>query len=349
MSEKVSFECDYNNGVVPEIMQRFIQTNQEKTSGYGLDKYTHSAQEKIRQAVGMPQAEVFFLIGGTQTNATVIDSMLMGCEGAITVETGHIAVHESGAVEAFGHKVLTIPGVDSKLRASDLDQYMRNFHEDETFTHMVQPRLVYITMPTEFGLLYSQKELTDIYDTCKRHNLLLYIDGARLGYGLIADECDYNLPFLAQHCDVFYIGGTKVGATFGEAVVFTNKKAPKYFFTTIKRHGALLAKGRMLGLQFDTLFTDNLYFKIARHAIDMAQRMKAIFAKHNIPLAFNSPTNQQFVWLTQKQHDELLQHIAFEVWERQDLNQIMCRFVTSWATTDKDLEALDRALENLTY
>lgn len=339
-----SFESDYNNGMLPEILQRLTKTNPEKSTGYGFDPYCESAREKIKLACGKPAAEVFFLLGGTQTNATVIDSLLIGCEGVLTAETGHINVHESGAVEASGHKVLVVPGEGSKVTAAGIDGYMEAFHGDETYPHMVQPRLVYMSFPSELGDIYSAKELTDIYGVCKKHGLLLFVDGARLGYGLMSEKCDVSLPFLADHCDVFYIGGTKVGAMFGEAVVFSNIPAPKYFFTTVKRHGALLAKGRMLGIQFDTLFTDDLYFKAARHAIDMAERMKGIFTRHGISFGADSPTNQQFVILTREQKEQLSAQIAFEVWSPLPDDRLLCRFVTSWATTDADLEALDRAL-----
>lgn len=339
-----SFESDYNNGMLPEILQRLTQTNPEKSTGYGFDPYCESAREKIRLACGKPAADVFFLLGGTQTNATVIDSLLVGCEGVLTVETGHINVHESGAVEASGHKVLVVPGEGSKVTAAGIDGYMEAFHGDETYPHMVQPRLVYMSFPSELGDIYSAKELADIYGVCKKHGLLLFVDGARLGYGLMSEKCDVSLPFLADHCDVFYIGGTKVGAMFGEAVVFSNIPAPKYFFTTVKRHGALLAKGRMLGIQFDTLFTDDLYFKAARHAIFMAERMKGIFTRHGIGFGADSPTNQQFVILSREQKERLSSQISFEVWSPLPDDRLLCRFVTSWATTDADLEALDRAL-----
>lgn len=339
-----SFESDYNNGMLPEILQRLTKTNPEKSTGYGFDPYCESAREKIRLACGKPAAEVFFLLGGTQTNATVIDSLLIGCEGVLTAETGHINVHESGAVEASGHKVLVVPGEGSKVTAAGIDGFMEAFHGDETYPHMVQPRLVYMSFPSELGDIYSAKELTDIYGVCKKHGLLLFVDGARLGYGLMSEKCDVSLPFLADHCDVFYIGGTKVGAMFGEAVVFSNIPAPKYFFTTVKRHGALLAKGRMLGIQFDTLFTDDLYFKAARHAIVMAERMKGLFIRHGIGFGADSPTNQQFVILSREQKERLSSQIAFEVWSPLPDDRLLCRFVTSWATTDADLEALDRAL-----
>lgn len=340
-----SFESDYNNGMLPEILARLSETNDERTPGYGNDVYCDDAKAKIRKAIGNDEAEVFFLVGGTQTNTTVIDSLLLGCEGVLAVESGHIAVHESGAVEAFGHKVITLKGVDSKMRAADVARYMDTFLADETYGHMVQPGMVYISLPTEYGMVYSREELATLYETCKRYSLKLFIDGARLGYALMSDAVDYDMGFVASHCDVFYIGGTKVGAMFGEAVVFTGMKAPKYFFTTVKRHGALLAKGRMLGIQFATLFTDGLYLRVARHAIEMAGRIVAIFKRHNISMACDSPTNQQFVLLTPERYAKLKQRIAFEVWGHNDDGNIVCRFVTSWATTDDDLQDLDKALE----
>ena len=223
---------------------------------------------------------------------------------------------------------------------------METFLGDETHPHMVQPGMVYISTPTELGMLYTKEELTKLYATCQKYHLILYIDGARLGYGLMSKSCEYDLLFLARHCDVFYIGGTKVGAMFGEAVVFTNMKAPKYFFTDVKRHGALLAKGRMLGIQFATLFTDNLYFRIAGHAIDMAEQLKAIFADYNIPMAVDSPTNQQFVVFTPEQYKALSEKVVFEVWERKSESEIVCRFVTSWATTQEDIDGLEQALKS---
>ena len=343
----ISFQSDYNNGMLPEILEALAKTNNDKTPGYGFDSYTETAKEKIRKAVGNEKADVYFLVGGTQTNTTVIDSVLLGCEGVICVETGHIEVHESGAVEAFGHKVITLPSDDSKLSPETLSAYMDTFLADETHPHMVQPGMVYISMPTEFGMVYTKAELEQLYATCQKYQLKLFIDGARLGYGLMSEACDYDLPFLAKHCDVFYIGGTKVGAMMGEAVVFSGMKAPKYFFTNVKRHGALLAKGRMLGIQFDTLFTNNLYFKISKHAIDMAIRIRSILTKHGIKIAYNSPTNQQFVSLSPTLYDALSKNVAFEIWERKSDDEIICRFVTSWATKDTEIEALDKELSKL--
>ena len=345
---RASFESDYNNGCLPEILRRLSETNDEKSSGYGFDPYTERAKERIRKARDMTEAEVHFLVGGTQTNATAIDSLLQGCEGVLSVDTGHINVHESGAVEAFGHKVLVLPGIaGGKMAASQIDDYMRKFLADETYPHMVQPGMVYITLPTELGALYSRKELADIYAVCQQYGLRLYVDGARLGYGLMAEGNDIDLPFLAHHCDAFYIGGTKVGALLGEALVYTNTRAPKYIFTIIKRHGALLAKGRVLGLQFDTLFTDDLYFRVSRHAIDMAQALRRVFAKHGLSLGIDSPTNQQFVILSKEQKQQLAEEIAFEIWEPLPDDRLLCRFVTCWATTEADIAALDEALARI--
>lgn len=345
---RASFESDYNNGCLPEILRRLSETNDEKASGYGFDPYTERAKDRIRKACDMTEAEVHFLVGGTQTNATAIDSLLQGCEGVLSVDTGHINVHESGAVEAFGHKVLILPGIaGGKMAVSQIDDYMRKFLADETYPHMVQPGMVYITLPTELGALYSRKELADIYTVCQQYGLRLYVDGARLGYGLMAEGNDIDLPFLAHHCDAFYIGGTKVGALLGEALVYTNTRAPKYIFTIIKRHGALLAKGRVLGLQFDTLFTDDLYFRVSRHAIDMAQALRRVFAKHGLSLGIDSPTNQQFVILSKEQKQRLAEEIAFEIWEPLPNDHLLCRFVTCWATTEADIVALDEALAHI--
>lgn len=345
---RASFESDYNNGCLPEILRRLSETNDEKSSGYGFDPYTERAKDRIRKACDMTEAEVHFLVGGTQTNATAIDSLLQGCEGVLSVDTGHINVHESGAVEAFGHKVLVLPGIaGGKMAVSQIDDYMRKFLADETYPHMVQPGMVYITLPTELGALYSRKELADIYTVCQQYGLRLYVDGARLGYGLMAEGNDIDLPFLAHHCDAFYIGGTKVGALLGEALVYTNTRAPKYIFTIIKRHGALLAKGRVLGLQFDTLFTDDLYFRVSRHAIDMAQALRKVFAKHGLSLGIDSPTNQQFVILSKEQKQRLAEEIAFEIWEPLPNDHLLCRFVTCWATTEADIVALDEALAHI--
>ena len=269
----LSFESDYTEGAHERILHRLMETNLEQLSGYGADPYCRSAKEKIREACACPEAEIYFLAGGTQTNAIVIDALSDRYEGVISADTGHINGHEAGAIEFTGHKVLSIKGHEGKLRAADLDQYVKDFRNDQNHDHMVFPGMVYISHPTEYGTLYTQKELAAISEVCRKYSLPLYLDGARLGYGLMSRAADVTLPDIARYCDAFYIGGTKVGALCGEAVVFT-RKAPKHFMTIVKQRGALLAKGRLLGIQFDTLFTDDLYFSISRRAIDMAELLK---------------------------------------------------------------------------
>ena len=340
----ISFTCDYNVGACPEILHRLAETNLDQEPGYGEDRFCESAKARIREAVGCPDADVFFLVGGTQTNSTVISAMLKGYEGVIAAETGHIEVHEAGAVEFTGHKVLTIPSHQGKILAEELKAYLERFYADEAYSHMVFPGMVYISFPTEYGTLYSQEELTRIREVCLQYGLSLFIDGARLGYGLMSRESDLDLHELASLCDVFYIGGTKVGALCGEAVVFPGGNAPAHFFTTIKQHGALLAKGRLLGIQFDTLFTDGLYFRISRHAIDMAQELKSIFHKAGIEFYIDSPTNQQFVILTPDQIESLRKEVLFEIWDQLPDGRSVVRFVTSWATTKQQLSRLEELL-----
>ena len=340
----ISFECDYNNGAHPLVLDNLIKHNNAKPTPYGFDEYSERAKERIREACGMPDAQIFFLTGGTQTNATTIDSMLYQYEGVICVGSGHINVHEAGAVEFTEHKIITIPDTDGKMEAKVLDKYMDDFMHDGNRDHAVHPGLVYITFPTELGTLYTAQELDDIYNTCKRYNLPLYIDGARLGYGLMAEGSDITLPYLARHCDVFYIGGTKIGALCGEAVVFTNRQAHKHFFSIQKQHGAVIAKGALIGLQFEALFTDNLYFKLSRHAIDMALRMKQIFREKGYQFYIDSPTNQQFILLNHEQVDRLSQHIQFTHFGQADKSHTICRFVTRWATTEEEINELERLL-----
>lgn len=343
---KTSFESDYNNGAHPEVICHLLETNGKQSQSYGFDEWSEQARKKIRTAIECPDADIFFLVGGTQSNATVIDGMLQTYEGVIAVQTAHINVHESGAVEASGHKVITLPSHGGKMSASDLDAWLKAFHADPTLEHMVIPGMVYITFPTELGSIYSSTEIEAILAVCRQYDLKLFIDGARLGYGLASPECDFDLPWLAHHCDAFYIGGTKVGALCGEAVVFPKGNAPRHFMNIVKRHGALLAKSRLAGVQFDALFTDNLYFNIAKHAIDMAMKMRKLFTDAGIPLR-DSSTNQQFVELSNQQMQRLLKHVLFETWEPIDEDHTLCRFVTSWATTERDLKALKEALETL--
>ena len=340
----LSFTCDYNEGAHPAILERLFATNLEQEPGYGNDRFTVSAKERIRKALNCPEADVFFLTGGTQTNATVISAILKGYEGAVAAETGHIAVHEAGAVEFTGHKVLTLPQHQGKMQADELEAFLQGFYAEPAYDHMVFPGLVYISFPTEYGTLYSKAELEALHAVCKRYSLPLYVDGARLGYGLMSPVCDLSFQELAGLCDVFTIGGTKVGALCGEAVVFPHGGAPAHFFTTIKQHGALLAKGRLTGVQFDTLFTDGLYFEISRHAIDMAMRLKDLFRNKGYELFLDSPTNQQFILLDQATMDVLSPQVAFEIWEHRPDGRTVVRFATSWATTPEQLAALEEML-----
>lgn len=339
----ISFESDYNNGCHEAILNRLSATNNERATGYGLDDFCNAARDKVRQACGAPDADVFFLVGGTQTNATVIDAMLSGYQGVLSVETGHINVHESGAIEFGGHKVLALPSHDGKMDADELRRWLEAFHADIAYEHMVFPGMVYITFSTEMGTIYSRDELQAISDVCKQYKLPLFIDGARLGYGLMAEGCDVTIQQLAALCDVFYIGGTKCGALCGEAVVFPHGNAPAHFFTIVKQHGALLAKGRLLGIQFDVLMEDGLYFKIARHAVEQAMRLRDAFVAKGYDMYSNSPTNQQFVLLDKETIVRLEKDFVFEQWFPVG-DKMNCRFVTSWATRPEDVDALIDAL-----
>ncbi len=340
----ISFTCDYNEGAHPAILERLVATNFIQQPGYGADSFTASAKARIREAVGCPQAEVFLLTGGTQTNSTVIATMLRDYQGVVAAQTGHIAVHEAGAVEYTGHKVLTLPQREGKMSAQDLKNYLKGYYADGSYDHMVFPGMVYISFPTEYGTLYSKKELTDIYAVCQEYSLPLFVDGARLGYGLMSPACDITIKDLARLCDVFTIGGTKVGALCGEAVVFPSGKAPEHFFTMVKQHGALVAKGRLLGVQFDTLFTDGLYFKIAQGAIDLAMQLKKLFLDKGYELFLDSPTNQQFIILTPAAAKALEGKVAYEVWETLPDGRKVVRFATSWATTPEQVSQLSALL-----
>ena len=338
------FNCDYMEGAHPAILERLMETNMEQTLGYGNDGYCERAKARIREACGCPEAEIFFLVGGTQTNATVIKGLLKPFEGVVAADTGHIGVHEAGAIESGGHKVLTLPNRDGKLEAQAVKKYLEAFYRDGSCTHMVQPGMVYISHPTEFGTLYTKAELEALRRVCDEYGIPLFLDGARLGYGLAAKDTDVTLKDVALNCDVFYIGGTKVGALFGEAVVFPKKNTVPGFFTLMKQQGAVLAKGRLLGIQFETLFTDGLYLKISEHAIDMAMKLKKILVENGYPLWLDSPTNQQFAVLDAAQRKMLEQKVSFEIWEELEGGCAAVRFATSWATKQEDLDALEQIL-----
>ena len=344
---RLYFASDYMEGAHPAIMQKLVETNLEKTVGYGLDPYTESAKEKIRTACNAPDADIFLLVGGTQTNATVIDALLKSYQGVVAAETGHIATHESGAIEFGGHKVLTLPQKDGKIRAAQIEKMVKDFYDDANYEHMVMPGMVYISQPTEYGILYSKEELTEISKVCRANHLPLYVDGARLAYALVSPENDVTLSDLAELCDAFYIGGTKCGALFGEAVVIPQKGLIPHFFTIIKQHGALLAKGRIAGIQFDELFTDGFYERIGKPAIDAAEQIKEALKKFGYKLALDTPTNQIFCIVSNEVMKKIAQDVEFGFWEKYDETHSVIRFATSWATTMEDTQKLIRLLDDI--
>lgn len=339
------FENDYNKGTHPALLEALVASNDEGLSGYGTDVYTLRAAEKIREACQCPQAEITFLAGGTQTNQVVINSMLASYEGVLSAETGHVASHEAGAIEFSGHKVLTLPQIEGKITASDVKDYLETFYGDANHEHMVFPGMVYISHPTEYGTLYSKQELTDLAQVCREYSVPLFLDGARLGYGLAARETDVDLPTIAELTDVFYIGGTKLGALIGEAVVFTKQNQPKHFVSVVKQHGALLAKGRVAGVQFDRFFTDELYLKLGKHAIDLAEELKVILGEKGYTFFLNSPTNQQFIIVENAMLTRLTEAgVVYGFWEKYDEHHTVIRLATSWSTTKEDLDGLREVL-----
>ena len=339
----ISFESDYITGAHPDILNKLAETNLESLPGYGADKYCESAKLKIAAAC-CRNVDVELLTGGTQTNAIVIAALLKDYEGVIAAQTGHINAHEAGAVEYAGHKVLSIPGVNGKLEAAAVDKYAAGFYSDASREHMVFPGMVYVSYPTEYGTLYTKRELTDIAAVCRKYDMKLFLDGARLAYGLMSRECDLSLGDLCDLCDVFYIGGTKAGALCGEAVVFTKQNKPPHFLNFIKKRGALLAKGRLPGVQFDALFTDDLYFRIGLHGIRMAEKLRTVLSRHGAEYYVDSPTNQTFVIADRAMMQKLEGNIRVDLWERLDEERTVVRFATCWSTTDEDLAYLDRVL-----
>ena len=332
-----SFRNDYSEGAHSKVLQALMETNLEQTVGYGLDPRCEAARETIRRLCNAPDAAVHFLVGGTQTNMLVIESLLQPYEAVISAHTGHVNVHETGAIEATGHKVCTAYAPDGKLTPELVESVVKG-HSSE---HMVLPRLVYISNTTEVGTIYRKAELEALRRCCDEHGLFLFLDGARLGSALTCPENDLTLADLAALTDAFYIGGTKMGALCGEAVVFTKNNVPKHFVNVIKKHGALMAKGRLVGVQFDALFTDGLYFEIGKHGIDMAMQLKEIFSRKGYRFFMDSPTNQQFVILPNEQIEMLKQKIAFSFWEEYDEHHTVVRFATGWSTTKEDLAYLE--------
>ena len=344
--EKLFFDSDYMEGAHPAILKRLAETNLEKTPGYGSDLYTASARDKIRSACAAPEAEVFFLAGGTQTNAAVIGALLKPWQGVIAAETGHISTHEAGAIEFTGHKVMTLPPVLGKISAGQIEDALESYAGDDNHDHMVMPGMVYLSQPTEYGTLYSLAELEAVSSVCRRFDIPLYIDGARLSYALACPENDVTLADLARLCDVFYIGGTKCGALFGEAVVIPRPGLIPHFFTIIKQRGALLAKGRIAGLQFDTLFTDGLYRKIGENAIRTAGVIKKTLSDNGYPFAIDSPTNQIFIVLDPAQKKKLTDNVSLSFWENLPDGRTVMRIATSWATSEEDVKALCALLKD---
>ena len=343
----ISFESDYTTGAHPKVLERLAATNAEPQPGYGADEYCERARASIRAACGRPDAQVEFICGGTQTNAVVISTMLADHEGVIAARTGHIACHEAGAIEYAGHKVIELEGHGGKLRAADVEAYAAAFESDVNREHEVAPGMVYVSHPTEYGTIYTKAELTALSETCRAHGMRLFLDGARLGYGLYAVGADLTLTDVARLCAVFYIGGTKVGALCGEAVVFTHGNRPPHFLNAVKRRGALLAKGRLLGVQFDALFTDGLYGAISRHAVAMAARIRDAFTSRGFATYVDSPTNQQFIVLPDAQAAALAGRVRWGFWEKPEPGVTVIRLAACWSTTDADIAELEAALDDL--
>ena len=344
MTNKLNLACDYNQGAHPAILKQMLENNLVKSGVYGEDAFSESAKARIREACKAPEADVWFLVGGTQTNAVVLDSVLRPYEGVISVETGHICIHEAGAIERGGHKILAVKGRNGKLSAADILACWDTWESDGNRDHVVKPGAVYLSNPTELGTLYTLRELEDISSVCRDKGLCLYVDGARLAYALACPENDITMPDLARLCDVFYIGGTKCGTLLGEALVFPEHNTVPGFFSVIKQHGAVLAKGFVAGIQFDALFTDGLYEKIGRKANETAEKLKAVFAAKGVELAAPSPTNQVFVLLTQKQMDDLDGKVGFSRWDPTRDGRWIVRFAVNWATSDEEIEKLAELL-----
>ena len=340
----LSFESDYIIGAHERVLGALIKTNNEALSGYGNDAHTKRAKELIKDACDSPDSEVFFLTGGTQANAVVISTMLKGFEGVISAKTGHIALHEAGAIEYPGHKVIELDGTEGKLHHEDVKSYLETFWGDENNAMMVVPKMIYISHPTEYGTLYSKEELSSLRSLCDEYGMKLFLDGARLGYGLMSRHTDLTLRDIASLCHVFYIGGTKIGALCGEAVVFAKGETPERFLSQTKRHGAMLAKGRLTGVQFEALFEDGLYFEISKNAIDRAEELKELFASRGYEFFLDSPTNQQFVILDDEQLARIGEKCRYGFWEKLPDGRTVVRFATSFATTKEDIDELARII-----
>lgn len=347
MNDRLSFASDYLEGAHPSILKRLADTNWQKLPGYGFDEISLAAKDKIRQACHAPNAEVEFLVGGTQANAVMIDALLQPYQGVAAADTGHISVHEAGAIESGGHKVLTLPGYEGKITAAQIAKLAGDYAADANHDHMVMPGMVYLSQPTEFGTLYTKSELQAIHDVCQQYDMKLYVDGARLSYALACTVNDVTMADLATLCDAFYIGGTKCGALIGEAVVIPDPQLLPHLFTMIKQHGALLAKGRLLGIQFDELFKDDRYIDIARPAILYADQIRDYLKQNGYKLYGSSPTNQIFFIIENQQLARLEKQVEFSFWEKYDETHTIIRFATSWATQKQDVDQLCELMREL--
>ena len=336
----IRFNSDYQEGAHPRILQRMLQTNLEQHPGYGEDECCAEARAMIQRACEAPEVDVHFLVGGTQTNFTFLAAALRCYQGAVCADTAHIAVHETGSVEATGHKVITLPQRDGKITAAQVDECCRLHFSDGSHEHMVMPKVVYLSESTELGTVYTRAELTEMRAVCDKWKLWLYVDGARLGYAMASEACDVDLPFLARTADAFYIGGTKQGALFGEALVIVNDALKPDFRYVLKQKGGMLAKGWLLGIQFSELFRDGLYFELSDHAQELAMRLKAALTEWNVPFLVDSPTNQQFPVLPDAVLDALAEKYSFSEQQRVDATHRAVRFCTSWATQQAQLDAL---------
>lgn len=335
----IRWECDYAEGCHPDLLAALARTNWEQTPGYGVDEHCERARGLIRDLCQAPEAAVEFLVGGTQTNTTVIAAALRPHQGVLCAHTGHINCHETGAIESTGHKVLPLPSADGKISAAQVEQAVEAHWQDPTHEHMVQPGMVYLSHPTEQGTVYTASELAAISQVCRAHGLTLFVDGARLAYGLAAEE-SVTLPLLCQLCDVFYLGGTKVGALFGEAVVISTPALARDFRYFIKQRGGMLAKGRLLGVQFEALLEDGLYFRLGQNGVAQARRLRAAFADKGYPFRYDSPTNQLFPVLPDAHLEQLADRHVWSVWEKVDQDHTAVRFCTSWCTTDEQVAQL---------
>lgn len=345
----IRFNCDYSEGAHEKVLEKLIATNMEQTEGYGTDSYSTQAKECMKKLCGGEDVDVHFLVGGTQTNLTVIAAALRPYQGVLAAETAHINVHETGAIEACGHKVLTLPTEDGKITAAQIEEYYLAHVNNDSFEHIVQPGMVYISQSTELGTAYGKTELEEISKVCRKYGLFLYLDGARLGYALAASDNTLSIADIARLCDVFYIGGTKVGALFGEAVVISHPALKKDFRYLIKQKGGMLAKGRLLGLQFLALFEDNLYMEISEHADRLADVLRAAFRNAGVPFLTENNTNQIFVILPDSVLEGWKEKYSFSYEKRIDEAHSAVRFCTSWATRREDVDVLIKDIENITH